>query len=296
MIDDERRGSSAEDGLHAPRPHAQAHGARHGGAAEGQVPAGEEHHEGRPKAATQARVVWRRLGVARVHECQRRRLRLAGVAHFGGELLDRPAARAGRPRQPARRAPWPATPPPRLAGALATPPARRHAAPRAPPPPPRGTSACRGGAPRRPVCDGSPGTRGLAAAWRGEGPRMSTTPPGRRWRAPRPTPAPRPRRATAARAGRPRRLAQRAPWPATPPPRRGGAPAAIPALDCLTVVGLDQNRWCGWGTEATSVDGDGADGERRRPAWTAMVRMGNGGGGVDNERRRRQGGDKTLLA
>jgi hypothetical protein len=44
------------------------------------------------------------------------------------------------------------------------------------------------------------------------------------------------------------------------------------------------------------MDGDGADGERRRPAWTAMVRMGNGGGGADNERRRRQGGDETLLA
>jgi hypothetical protein len=90
----------------------------------------------------------------------------------------------------------------------------------------------------------------------------------------------------AARAGRPRRPARRAPWPARPPPRRGGAPAAPPALDCLTVVGFDQNRWCGWGMEATSVDGDGADGERRRPAWMAMVRMGNGGGGADNERRR----------
>jgi hypothetical protein len=39
--------SSVEDGLHTPRPHAQAHEARHGGAAEGQVPTGEEHHEGR---------------------------------------------------------------------------------------------------------------------------------------------------------------------------------------------------------------------------------------------------------
>jgi hypothetical protein len=55
-------------------------------------------------------------------------------------------------------------------------------------------------------------------------------------------------------------------------------------------------RWCGWGTEATSVDDDGADGERRRPTWTAMVLMGNGGGGADNERRQRKGGDETLLA
>jgi hypothetical protein len=92
--------SSAEDGLHAPRPYAQAHEARHGGAAEGQVPVGEEHHEGRPEAVAQARVVWRWHGAARVHECRcrRRRLRLAGVARCGGELLDRPAARAGRPR------------------------------------------------------------------------------------------------------------------------------------------------------------------------------------------------------
>jgi hypothetical protein len=105
--------SLAEDGLHAPRPHAQAHGARHGAVAEGQVPAGEEHHDGRPEATAQARVVWRRPDAARVHECRRRRLRQAGVPRCGGELLDRPAARAGRPRQPARRAPWPATPPPR---------------------------------------------------------------------------------------------------------------------------------------------------------------------------------------
>jgi hypothetical protein len=92
--------SSAEDGLHAPRPHAQAHGARHSGvgvaggealAAKGQVPAGEEHHGGRPEAAGEARVVWRRTGAARVHERRRRRLRRAGVARGGGggELLDR---------------------------------------------------------------------------------------------------------------------------------------------------------------------------------------------------------------
>jgi hypothetical protein len=38
----------------------------------------------------------------------------------------------------------------------------------------------------------------------------------------------------------------------------------------------------------------GVDGEWRRPAWTARVRMGNGGGGADNEWRRRCGGDENL--
>jgi hypothetical protein len=41
-------------------------------AAEGQVPAEEEHHGGQLEAAAQARMVWRRPDAARVHERRRR--------------------------------------------------------------------------------------------------------------------------------------------------------------------------------------------------------------------------------
>jgi hypothetical protein len=85
--------SSTEDGLHAACPHAQTHRARHGRvrvaggkalAAEGQVPAGEEHHGRRPQAAAEARAVRRAAGAARVHVRRRRGLRGAR-----GEVLGR---------------------------------------------------------------------------------------------------------------------------------------------------------------------------------------------------------------
>jgi hypothetical protein len=42
------------------------------------VPAGEEHHGGRPEVAAQAHVVWRRPDVARVRERHEGRLRAEG--------------------------------------------------------------------------------------------------------------------------------------------------------------------------------------------------------------------------
>jgi hypothetical protein len=144
--------SSAEDGLHALRLHAQAHGTRHGAAAEGQCLQGRSTTKAGLRR--QLRHAWSGGGPAQrgsTNADADDSAWLADVARCGGELLDRPATRAGRPRQPARRAPWPATPSSRLGDALAAPPARRRATPRAPPPPPRGTGACRGGAPRRPA-------------------------------------------------------------------------------------------------------------------------------------------------